>query len=181
MTYLKNKYHSEVTTFNFRDKTNKGWHDHVESFTLKDGRHIESNDYTRLFYMNCFFREACYFCPYANYERVGDITLGDFWGWEKVDCNFNSDDRGCSLVFLNTKKGEDILDQCREDLDLRLSTKENCVQPNLRHPTSIPTYRDRVKCDFEKKGIGFVIKKYSHEATMWAIIKKIVKRYLLKI
>ena len=34
------------------------------------------------------YRENCYYCKYSCESRVGDITLGDFWGVEKnqPDC-----------------------------------------------------------------------------------------------
>lgn len=28
-------------------------------------------------------REDCYSCPFTTVERVGDITLADFWGIDK--------------------------------------------------------------------------------------------------
>ena len=44
--------------------------------------------YFRAFMMNLTFRESCYSCKYAREERVGDITLCDFWGIKKIDSGF---------------------------------------------------------------------------------------------
>lgn len=29
------------------------------------------------------FRDCCYKCPFAQEKRVGDLTIGDYWGVEK--------------------------------------------------------------------------------------------------
>ena len=66
LTLLENKYGSKVLYFNFRDKSINGWHDHKESALLENGQKIVDKTYTNLFYTNCFFRDSCYACPFAN-------------------------------------------------------------------------------------------------------------------
>lgn len=51
------------------------------------------------------FRHSCGICHFANLQRPSDITIGDFWGWERVDPHFNADNKGVSLVLVNTRKG----------------------------------------------------------------------------
>ena len=50
------------------------------------------------------YREACYQCKYCTPERVGDITIGDYWGIEKEHPKFFST-KGVSCVLINTDKG----------------------------------------------------------------------------
>ena len=40
----------------------------------------DHSSYYRLFLEGEIYRDCCYECPYADDKRVGDITLGDFWG-----------------------------------------------------------------------------------------------------
>ena len=58
------------------------------------------------------YRESCYQCVYANTNRVGDLTVGDFWGIAKSHPDFNSP-KGVSSVFVNTEKGQKLFDMMR--------------------------------------------------------------------
>ena len=46
--------------------------------------------FTFLFYKHIMFRKSCGNCHFANTKRPSDITIADFWGWEKTDQNLNS-------------------------------------------------------------------------------------------
>ena len=76
-------------------------------------------------------RESCLYCKYAKEERVSDITLGDFW---KVSTNnkITEKDRekGISLVLINTKKGEDFFEKCKNDVFYQERKIEEAVKGN---------------------------------------------------
>ncbi len=95
-----------ITHVNFRSK-DKGWGTLIKvDFADKTTVYSAHNDaYMRVFYSGINMRSACYQCPYATQERVGDITLGDYWG---VKREWN-DGRGISLVFAHTLKGAEWL------------------------------------------------------------------------
>lgn len=40
--------------------------------------------FTFLFYKHIMFRKSCGKCHFANTKRPSDITIADFWGWEKL-------------------------------------------------------------------------------------------------
>lgn len=61
--------------------------------------------YFSAFSKGIIYRKGCYKCPFARLERVGDITIGDYWGIEEVHPGF-FDKRGVSAVLFNTEKGE---------------------------------------------------------------------------
>lgn len=95
--------------------------------------------YFSAFTRGAIYRECCYKCIYARIERVGDITIGDYWGIESVHPDF-SDGRGVSAVLLNTEKGESFfnercVDACRwvkssvEDI---VAHNSNLVAPTIR-------------------------------------------------
>ena len=94
---------SEVS---FRDKKTYGWAAHKETYRVGDELHTDTS-FTHLFYRHIMLRPSCSVCPYASLNRLSDITLADFWGWQKSVPDFNTDDRGVSLVLVNTKKGSD--------------------------------------------------------------------------
>lgn len=60
-------------------------------------------------YMQAMFRyldlrPICYECPFKSCKSGSDITIADFWGINKLHPEMD-DDKGTSMVFLNTPKG----------------------------------------------------------------------------
>ena len=83
------------------------------------------------------YQQRCYSCPYAQRQRVGDITLGDFWGIEKL---FPGEKAGAvSLVLVNSNAGESIVHSCRY-MSLRSADVEVACAGNgqLNAPTPKP-------------------------------------------
>ncbi len=91
----------------FRNKKFVGW-SCGGLFTVK-GQDIPFYNHEHYYYSYFLsgeiYRKSCYSCSYANMTRVGDITLGDFWGAEGINFGFDISE-GCSLVIANTNKGE---------------------------------------------------------------------------
>ena len=67
--------------------------------------------------------------------RNGDLTLGDFWGVEKYYKAF-SDEKGVSLVMVNTDKGMDIFNKVKSNLEYWSTDENKCMQMNLMMPSS---------------------------------------------
>jgi coenzyme F420-reducing hydrogenase beta subunit len=69
---------------------------------------LEHGDAFQQGFINTLFaRPSCHRCPIKSFKSGSDITLGDFWGIEKVAPDF-ADDNGVSVVLLNSKKGKEI-------------------------------------------------------------------------
>lgn len=66
---------------------------------------FHKNEFMRAFLGNFSLVPACYQCPVKAGRSGSDITLGDFWGVEKVFPDMD-DDKGCSLVVVYTERGE---------------------------------------------------------------------------
>ena len=58
----------------------------------------------RAFLAELTLRPSCYACPFKSGRSGSDITLADFWNIRDVLPAFD-DDRGASLVLLNTPQG----------------------------------------------------------------------------
>lgn len=139
--------------------------------------------YTYLFYQHIAFRHSCGKCHFCNTRRPSDITLADFWGWEKTDSDINKDDKGISLVLVNTEKGRKLIDMVRNDLALIPTDIEKCMQPNLCSPSVIHSKRMDFERDFKKYGFEFVVKKYgvSKSPKLWErIVKKVKSFFFIK-
>ena len=112
--------------------------------------------FTFLFYKHIMFRHSCGACKYTNLQRPSDITIADFWGWEKIDSQINADDKGVSLVFCNTKKGLDLFDAVKDYMNVIPADLDNCMQPNLKSPTIIHPKRVQFERDYARKGFEYV-------------------------
>lgn len=55
-------------------------------------------------------RLNCYSCKFAGPRRISDLTIGDFWGFEKSErgCEYTNH-MGTSFALPNTKKGEEMM------------------------------------------------------------------------
>lgn len=69
--------------------------------------------YMHGFLKNIYLRPSCYDCKFKGERRFGDITLGDFWGIQNVLPEMD-DDKGTSLVLINSEKGKKVFDTIEE-------------------------------------------------------------------
>lgn len=180
--YLEKKQGSPITWVNFRDKQVYGWKVHHETFKfVKTGGGKMS--FTFLFYKHIMFRKSCGKCHFTNLHRPSDITIADFWGWEKTDATFNADDKGCSLVLLNTEKGCKLFEAVKEKMNIIPANLEDCLQPNLMHSTVVHPQRDKFEKDYKQKGFKYVYLKYGEEGWRYKFqcyIKKIGRLFHIK-
>lgn len=173
LAYVENKYKSKVVKVDFRDKSRIGWSGHIESFVLNNGKKLESRTYTDLFYQHIMFRPSCGKCHFTNFNRPSDFTIADFWGWEKTGSEFNKDDKGVSLVLVNTEKGDNLFEEANKDLDIIPIKLEDCLQPNLRHPSVIHPKRMMFERDYQRKGFLYVMKRYGSRGWRHKVINRL--------
>jgi coenzyme F420-reducing hydrogenase beta subunit len=112
---LERKYSDTVISFSFRAKRDyekSSVNPRTVDVEFKNGRRLNLDigecEYLYGFHTGLFFRESCYACKYTCANRPADITLGDFWGVEKMRPELNSK-KGVSLVRANTEKGEEYV------------------------------------------------------------------------
>lgn len=92
-----------------------------------------NNQYYELFKHNLINNEACSKCTYTNYNRIGDFSIGDFWGIEN-SLPYFQDNRGISLLFVNNRKAKEIFERYKYRLEYIECKPEDCVQSALCHP-----------------------------------------------
>lgn len=140
--------------------------------------------FTDLFYKHIMFREACGKCHFANTRRPSDITLGDFWGWEKTDPEINSDNKGVSLALINTKKGEELFEAVKKSMLVIPARLDDCLQPNLQSPSILDKRRKHFERDYKKRGFEYVLKKYTRDSLFHSCrffarrVKRAIKKYI---
>lgn len=158
LAYLEKKHGDSICGVNFRDKQEYGWAAHRETFRFANGRGKISFRY--LFYQHIMFRPSCGQCHFTNTKRPSDITIADYWGWEKTDPNINKDDKGISLILVNTEKGREIFDSIKDDMIVIPAKLEDCLQPNLQHPSVLHKKWRKFESDYEREGFEYVVRKY---------------------
>lgn len=136
----------KIVSASFRDKEHFGWKAHRESFRFEDGSYKSSRSFTDLYYKHIIHRPSCASCPYASTERVSDITVADFWGWERAVPRMNADDKGCSVVMVNTEKGRSLFDRAAKELQTESIHLEQCMQPGLQSSIRLSAFHE----EFEK-------------------------------
>lgn len=61
-----------------------------------------------------FSRKSCYSCKYAKMERVSDLTLGDFWGFQNSSRRKGYENlMGTSIILPNTDRGKMMIEKCK--------------------------------------------------------------------
>lgn len=151
----------KIEKVDFRDKK-YGWGT-LLNVTLENGIvHYDyyNGNYFRAFLSGLSMRESCFTCKYSHPKRVGDITLGDFWGVSNYQKSLD-DKKGTSLVLCNSIKGLNLFEKIIEnwqkkvpvpyDKAIEISVKANAA---LVRPTWKPEMR---KCFFKhlKNGDAF--------------------------
>ena len=142
MNDFENHYGS-VKELHFRDKEQAGWSCGGSFSVMKKGKTVRQSyyDYNNYYYYyflhGDIYRQSCYSCKYANTNRPGDFTMGDFWGVEKYDLPISSS-KGCSLVIANTSRAQELLKVLENQIDIAAVTMEQAIKANgqLSHPTA---------------------------------------------
>ena len=149
-----NKYLSEVVSstqkaivdVNFRDKP-EGWRKfhlslsfNEEKDTAKLSTWYNEDAYMRAFLSNMILRPSCYACPTKSGKSHSDLTIADFWGIEKILPELD-DDKGVSLVFVNTERGRMTLDL--DKLLFRKVQYKDVIPSNPSITTSSREHRQR--------------------------------------
>ena len=109
----------KVLYTNFRDKRN-GWNPYIiTTKTSKKSYSLPANNdsFMNAFLKNMCLRNSCSKCSFAKLPRQGDITLGDFWGIDKYSKKLN-DQKGLSMVLINSSKGEQHINNIKNDCKL---------------------------------------------------------------
>ena len=155
LEYQNKQTAGRVIYFNFRSKDKRGWGTQylLKTKTKTKTKTLSLDRYGKHFMDGDCYRESCYQCAYANTSRVGDLTVGDFWGIAKSHPSFNSP-KGVSSVFVNTEKGQKLFEMMRVLAEVEEATLEEGVvkQHNLVQPSNRPVTRDTFYKSIDESG-----------------------------
>jgi coenzyme F420-reducing hydrogenase beta subunit len=147
----------------FRDKRT-GWRRSSISVKFADGaeycRPGEENRYMQLFLRDICLRPSCHSCRFKSFPRLSDLTIGDAWGIEKQMPELD-DDRGISLVMINTPKGHRFLQNVKNCQVVPVA-EEECMQPNLKAPAEDFGEQDVFWRTYRKYGFAAACKRMGY-------------------
>lgn len=185
--HLENKFSAKIESVNFREKRN-GW----KKFGLvEEGENISQylglgqDPYMQMFLRNYCLRPSCYQCKAKKFESMADITIADFWGINKVLPKMD-DDKGTSLVLIQTAKGEKIFGNIGKNCIVCKTDYEQSIRENPAYYKSVerPEERDCFFNDMNSMDFEGLQKKYCKKVKvnffvrLFRLGKRILKRIL---
>lgn len=156
---------NKIEDIQFRDKV-KGWKKF--SFTLKQyatqgaekntvllSETLDKNIFMQGFLKDLYLRPSCHSCPSKSLKSGSDITLADYWGVQSILSQFD-DDKGVSLILLNTAKGETLFNNLKT-INIQ-TTYENALKGNsaIIRSVLIPKHRSEFWESFDSKGFKII-------------------------
>ena len=174
----------EVDSVFFRDKA-KGWNNFSMLIKFSDGSertNVFSEDlYIKAFLSNLSLRPSCYNCKSKSVERESDITLADFWGVKSVAPEIY-DDKGTSLVLVNSPKGKSIFEEIKNDIKYTEVDFDRAVKYNSAVNVSVtmPKNRNKFFENADKTDFSKLVKKHMPDKGKMIIIriKRLIKKLL---
>lgn len=116
---LEKQYNSKIKKVWFKNKT-YGWHRFSTKVIFENGAEYTKDRYTDVYmrgYLEgpLYLRPSCHTCKYKTLPRYSDVSLGDFWGIEKIKLHLDQD-KGTSIFMVNSNKAKIMLNQIKSNL-----------------------------------------------------------------
>lgn len=189
MEFAKERY-GKIKALRFRSKEYAGWScggGVVVVDTSNSEKKIPYRDFDNYYYSyflsGDIYRKCCYSCKYANTKRVGDFSLGDYWGVEALKLPLQTED-GCSLLLVNNNRAEKLLETV-VDLDKVETTIEQAAHCNkqLNEPSRLLESRQKRIEEYVSMNGQQIQKVYlkTHQKTVVKGKMKVLMPYKLKL
>lgn len=166
MDMLEKQYGSKATEIKFKNKK-WGWHNFSLRVNFANGDEYCKDRWHDLFFIGYlqagnFTRPSCYECHFKGFPQKADITLADFWGIENIDKTMDQD-RGTSLVMINSDKGMNLFESIKDKIEWRQFTMADARKGNPAMEGSLKAAKPNRREFFEaldKEPFETVAKKY---------------------
>lgn len=132
---------SKVKKIIFRSKSN-GWSNSTPIISLENGKTFEETSYSKAFSRVLISRPSCSKCVYTKPYQIADITIGDFWGVDKLT-NITNYENGISLVMANTKKGGELVKNLKGVAKYELDKNLDYLMYNHHAPERVHRNRNK--------------------------------------
>lgn len=182
LDYIRTKYASDISYYTFRNKR-LGWSIGKSDIKLSNGKNVDYIDthiFDELFWSNLILRKSCYHCQYHDVMRIGDFTIGDFWGIELINPALN-DEKGISLMLINTEKAIKFFEEIKDNIIFGETSIDVAIAKQDRLKNSVNILCDERKLFWEfysNNGFRGIMKKYTSNNSKQRfkyVLKRLIK------
>jgi coenzyme F420-reducing hydrogenase beta subunit len=166
----------------FKDKKD-GWHNWKMKLSYP-GKEILIKGVDNLFfngYLNhLYYRPSCFECPFKGILRISDFTIGDCWGIDKIDPEFD-DNRGISVVILQSSKAQLLFEKIKDKLIYRVIDPEDVMHYNKHSVQCIQLNQETEAfyLSIKKHGFRYAMMKYcSNKSKLYIRLIKKLRRII---
>lgn len=172
-----------ITGIEFRDKTLHGWQKY--SFVVRGASAFKAdknsvllsdihydNPFMKGFLRNVYLRPSCYRCKCKNGVSHSDMTIGDFWGINRLMPDFD-DDKGVGLVLINTDKGQEVFESLNMEIRESSLEKTKCLNGGFNETVSAHIKR---KSFFDKFACNTNIRRLIKRTVRTPLYKRALRR-----
>ena len=172
-----------ITGIEFRDKTLHGWQKY--SFVVRGASASKAgkntvllsdihydNPFMKGFLRNVYLRPSCYRCKCKNGVSHSDLTIGDFWGIDRISKEFD-DDKGVSMLLILSDKGESVIQSIEMDKEVFSLDTAKLLNGGFKERQLIPSKRKWFFKQFNKK---CELKKLIIECSKLTFINRIINK-----
>lgn len=192
LSLYQKEHNMQVVHFDFRNKQH-GWGlNGTASDSLGNQYSITPNNcsYYKYFLDAEIYRDSCYQCPYACMHRVGDLTIGDYWGVKKHDPQLLAEngglfsaEKGISCLLINNPRGAELLAKYGSHIITAPVETQNVLIANtqLRKPAQHSTNRKRILTAYRLNGYAGVHRLFQKQMmikTMRKTAKSIIPKFI---
>lgn len=157
--YREKQANSKTKRIAFRRKY-EGWKQFSVSFLFENNTEyrqtLHTDFYMKAFLKNVCLRPSCYECSFKTIHRESDMTLAGFWGIQNILPDMD-DDKGTSLIFVNSIVGQDILNEIKSKIILKEVDIDKALKYNSAAIKSVEYnekrklfFNDLNSCSFDK-------------------------------
>lgn len=143
--HLSALHDSAVQCVDFRCK-DTGWKHFSMKICFENGKTysnpLSEDAFLRLFLENICLRPSCHSCQFKQFPRPSDITIGDAWGIGSIFPNLD-DNKGTSLIMVNSQKGHSLLNQIQNHLVLQAGDLDVLLPPSADSRIPVPPHPRR--------------------------------------
>ena len=180
---LEKENEDELLNYNFRDKST-GWDAYSNTATFKNKIVTElakDNKYMKLFLSDVALRESCYNCNFKLGNKYSDITLGDFWGIQKIHPEMYNK-KGVSAIILNTELGVDIFNEISKNIEYKECDLNEIIfgNPSLKSSCNHSKNRHQFFTEIDELSINDLCKKYIKKKSLMKRLLRKLKRIIIK-
>ena len=141
------RYGTPIEKIELRSKK-YGWNNFSVTIDFADKQQycvrFFEDQFMKMFLGNLDLRPSCYACPFKEFPRISDMTIGDSWGIEKVMPDLG-DDKGISVILVHSQKGVRMLREVQEKLITREVKLDEVLPPTADSRKSAAMHPNRKK------------------------------------